>query len=85
MSHKVVSVAAGEAHTLVLTADGSLFSWGRGTFGRLGTSKEDDELFPVPIPSFASSNVSQANYIGIATGDICVVFRMQKPTYSSRK
>ncbi|XP_042449376.1 ultraviolet-B receptor UVR8-like [Zingiber officinale] len=68
MSHKVVSVAAGEAHTLVLTADGSLFSWGRGTFGRLGTSKEDDELFPVPIASSDSSNVSQANYIGIATG-----------------
>lgn len=50
------------------SADGSLFSWGRGTFGRLGTSKEDDELFPVPIASSDSSNVSQVNYIGIATG-----------------
>ncbi|KAJ8492484.1 hypothetical protein OPV22_014205 [Ensete ventricosum] len=53
MSRKVVAVAAGEGHTLALTADGSVFSWGRGTFGRLGTGKDVDELFPVSIASFA--------------------------------
>ncbi|MQL78820.1 hypothetical protein Taro_011268 [Colocasia esculenta] len=49
MSQKVMAVTAGEAHTLALTGDGSVFSWGRGTFGRLGTGKEGDELRPVPV------------------------------------
>ncbi|KAJ7552392.1 hypothetical protein O6H91_06G053900 [Diphasiastrum complanatum] len=46
---RVVQLAAGEAHTLALTASGSLYAWGRGFFGRLGTGKETDELSPVPI------------------------------------
>ncbi|WOK91440.1 ultraviolet-B receptor UVR8 [Canna indica] len=65
MSRKVIAVAVGEAHTLALTADGSVFSWGRGTFGRLGTSKNDDELFPVPI---ASGDPSGLHFVGIASG-----------------
>ncbi|PSR91267.1 Ultraviolet-B receptor like [Actinidia chinensis var. chinensis] len=48
-SHKVIAIAAGEAHTLALTGDGNVYAWGRGTFGRLGTGSEADEHFPVPI------------------------------------
>ncbi|KAI3935787.1 hypothetical protein MKX01_032971 [Papaver californicum] len=29
--------------------EGSVFSWGRGTFGRLGTGKEQDEVIPVRV------------------------------------
>ncbi|CAL9187215.1 unnamed protein product, partial [Musa hybrid cultivar] len=76
MSRKVVAVAAGEAHTLALTADGIVFSWGRGTFGRLGTGKDVDELFPVPIASCGASSqrkkgglkAPQPNFVGIAAG-----------------
>ncbi|XP_043705008.1 ultraviolet-B receptor UVR8 [Telopea speciosissima] len=49
LSHKVVAIAAGEAHNLALAGDGSVYSWGRGTFGRLGTGKDNDELLPVRI------------------------------------
>ncbi|PKA54590.1 Ultraviolet-B receptor UVR8 [Apostasia shenzhenica] len=35
--------------------DGCVYSWGRGTFGRLGTGREADELVPVRV-SFASEN-----------------------------
>ncbi|KAF6164183.1 hypothetical protein GIB67_010153 [Kingdonia uniflora] len=71
LSQKVVSVSAGEAHTLALTGDGSIYSWGRGTFGRLGTGKEDDELFPVRVEfdSFAEMSKGEVTKIvGIATG-----------------
>uniref|UniRef100_A0A1D1Y8M3 Putative E3 ubiquitin-protein ligase HERC2 n=1 Tax=Anthurium amnicola TaxID=1678845 RepID=A0A1D1Y8M3_9ARAE len=49
MAQKVIEISAGEAHTIALTGDGSVFAWGRGTFGRLGTGKEVDELYPVPV------------------------------------
>ncbi|KAF1865347.1 hypothetical protein Lal_00004721 [Lupinus albus] len=49
LSHKVIAVVAGEAHTLILTGDGSVYSWGRGMFGRLGLDSEKDELFPVQV------------------------------------
>ena len=35
-SNMVVQVALGEAHTLVLTATGTLFSFGWNEFGQLG-------------------------------------------------
>ncbi|XP_073006972.1 ultraviolet-B receptor UVR8 isoform X1 [Typha latifolia] len=71
MSAKIVSVAAGEAHTLALTGDGRVFSWGRGTFGRLGTEKEEDELLPVPIALGERKNGQGGRppkFVGIAAG-----------------
>ncbi|XP_010249566.1 PREDICTED: guanine nucleotide exchange factor SRM1 isoform X2 [Nelumbo nucifera] len=59
LSQKIVAVAAGEAHTLALTGDGSVYSCGRGTFGRLGTGKETDELLPVRV-DFDLSNKKRA-------------------------
>ncbi|CAN6456668.1 unnamed protein product [Victoria cruziana] len=53
LAAKVIGICAGEAHTLALTAEGEVYSWGRGTFGRLGTGKEEDEKRPVPV-SFVS-------------------------------
>ena len=35
-NERVVSVAAGDCHSLALTAEGTLFSFGRGEYGRLG-------------------------------------------------
>ncbi|KAK3161817.1 hypothetical protein QOZ80_1BG0081910 [Eleusine coracana subsp. coracana] len=54
MPPKVVAVAAGEAHTVALTGDGEVFSWGRGMFGRLGTGREDDELVPTAVAPVVS-------------------------------
>ncbi|KAE8669088.1 nuclear pore complex protein Nup85-like [Hibiscus syriacus] len=64
MPHKVIAVAAGEAHTLALSGDGYVYSWGRGMFGRLGTGSESDELFPVRV-KFQDSELKS---IAIAAG-----------------
>ncbi|XP_031473868.1 ultraviolet-B receptor UVR8 [Nymphaea colorata] len=58
LAAKVVGICAGEAHTLALTAEGEVYSWGRGTFGRLGTGKEEDETRPVRV-SFVSGKKGQ--------------------------
>ncbi|GFP96700.1 probable E3 ubiquitin-protein ligase herc4 [Phtheirospermum japonicum] len=55
-SRKIISIAAGEAHTLALTDDGKVYSWGRGTFGRLGTGSEEDRHFPVRVSFFGSDD-----------------------------
>ncbi|KAF9613022.1 hypothetical protein IFM89_005456 [Coptis chinensis] len=67
LSQKVISLAAGEAHTLALTGDGCVYSWGRGTFGRLGTGKEDDELFPVRV-EFDKTQGDRPKFVEIAAG-----------------
>lgn len=56
-----------------------MYSWGRGTFGRLGTGKDGDELFPVPIAlgdassmkersSSENGQMGRPKFVGIATG-----------------
>ncbi|XP_024025275.1 probable E3 ubiquitin-protein ligase HERC4 [Morus notabilis] len=67
LSTKVVAVAAGEAHTLALTGDGRIYSWGRGMFGRLGTGKEADELTPVEV-KFENSEETRIKFVGVASG-----------------
>ncbi|TQD79127.1 hypothetical protein C1H46_035328 [Malus baccata] len=70
LSRKVVAVAAGEAHTLALTGDGFVYSWGRGMFGRLGTGSESDELFPVRIKfnDPRSAKGTGLKFVGVAAG-----------------
>lgn len=73
MPPKVCAVAAGEAHTLALTCDGEVYSWGRGTFGRLGTGREADEHVPTAVgggrqrPRFAA--VAAGAYHSLALDD----------------
>ena len=64
LSHKITAVAAGEAHTVALSGDGCVYSWGRGMFGRLGTGSESDELFPVRV-KFQNSELK---FIAVAAG-----------------
>ncbi|KAM1365013.1 hypothetical protein ACFX13_044082 [Malus domestica] len=70
LSQKVVAVAAGEAHTLALTGDGFVYSWGRGMFGRLGTGSESDELAPVRIKfnDPRSEEGARLKFVGVAAG-----------------
>lgn len=67
LSGKVVSVATGEAHSLILTGDGRVYSWGKGMFGRLGTGSEVDELFPVQV-KFETCVEKRLNFVGVAAG-----------------
>ncbi|KAL9376393.1 hypothetical protein Peur_030513 [Populus x canadensis] len=67
LSGKVVSVATGEAHSLILTGDGRVYSWGKGMFGRLGTGSEVDELFPVQVKCETCVE-KRLNFVGVAAG-----------------
>ncbi|KAF9996081.1 hypothetical protein BGZ79_010199, partial [Entomortierella chlamydospora] len=51
----VTQVVCGTNHTLAL-ADGIVYSWGFGGYGRLGHSKQEDLWSPMPIEQFAGSN-----------------------------
>nr|XP_043607585.1 ultraviolet-B receptor UVR8-like [Erigeron canadensis] len=63
---KIIAIAAGEAHTLALTSDGQVYTWGRGTFGRLGNASDLDQLFPLNI-NFTDQNDS-VKITGISAG-----------------
>merc|ERR1712086_775723 len=54
---RVVAVSAGLAHSLALTGDGALWSWGRGGFGRLGHGDEQNQLLPKKVEAFAGQRV----------------------------
>ncbi|CAN6839070.1 unnamed protein product [Brassica oleracea] len=67
LSRKITSIAAGEAHTIALTGDGCVYSWGRGMFGRIGTGRETDALVPARV-GFEFPDRSAARIVGIAAG-----------------
>uniref|UniRef100_A0A803LBN5 RCC1-like domain-containing protein n=2 Tax=Chenopodium quinoa TaxID=63459 RepID=A0A803LBN5_CHEQI len=70
-AHKIVAVAAGEAHTLALSGDGKVYSWGRGTFGRLGNGSQSDENHPVPIKWDNNDDLQDEKcpkFVGVAAG-----------------
>ena len=54
---RVLAVSAGPCHSLALTADGAVWSWGYGGFGRLGHGDEHDQLLPKKIETFAGHRV----------------------------
>ena len=43
---RVVAAAAGKHHSLVVTEDGALLTWGEGVFGQLGHEDEEDRWVP---------------------------------------
>lgn len=46
LSEEIISVALGGLHSIVLTQDGKVYSWGYGGFGALGHSVYHRELLP---------------------------------------
>lgn len=43
---KIMQVATGARHTCAVADDGALFTWGSGSFGRLGHGNEEHEFTP---------------------------------------
>ena len=46
---RVVAVSAGMVHSLALTADGAVWSWGGGSNGKLGHGDEQNQLLPKKV------------------------------------
>jgi len=51
------TVAQGGYHTLAITSNGNLWSWGRNDYGQLGSGDYVDRIFPTPIASDWDYNV----------------------------
>ena len=47
---RIVQASAGGTHTAALAEDGSLYTWGRGSFGRLGSGDERERCAPARVP-----------------------------------
>lgn len=55
----VRQIACGSGHTVVLTTDGEVFTWGRGDDGRLGHGDNGWKYVPRPTQSLAGQVVVQ--------------------------
>lgn len=65
---KVVNIDGGEHHTLALQADGTVLSFGRGDYGRLGHGNNDEVAVPTPVAALAPK--SDFKIQDVATGGI---------------
>jgi len=54
---RVVAVSAGAFHSLALTADGAVWSWGWGSFGKLGHGDTQDQRQPKKVEAFTGQGV----------------------------
>ena len=54
---RVVAVSAGAYHSLALAADGSVWSWGDGYFGRLGHGDGQYQLLPKKVEALGGQRV----------------------------
>ncbi|VAI87811.1 unnamed protein product [Triticum turgidum subsp. durum] len=67
----IVQVSCGGTHSVVLTSDGRMFSYGRGDHGRLGDGRKVTTGHPMEVPinlpppktSTSSEGLWQANYV----------------------
>ncbi|CAH0405793.1 unnamed protein product [Chilo suppressalis] len=66
--HEVVKVAAGIACSAVITSRGALYTWGRGTQGRLGHGTIENCLTPQPV-SFSAHNIERVIDIALGWGE----------------
>ena len=67
---RVVAVSAGAWHSLALTSDGAVWSWGDGDGGQLGHGDEQQQLLPKKVEGFAGEGaVSAGTYHSIAIAD----------------
>ena len=74
---RVVAVSAGGFHSIALTANGAAWSWGNGTFGKLGHGDEQQQLLPKKVEAFAGRRVvavSAGGHHNLARTDDGAVF-----------
>ncbi|KAG6461484.1 hypothetical protein O3G_MSEX012658 [Manduca sexta] len=66
--HEVQRVFAGAASSAVITSRGALYTWGRGTHGRLGHGTIENCLTPQPV-SFNAHNIERIIDIALGWGE----------------
>lgn len=59
----VMQVACGALHSMALTREGEVYTWGYGKHGRLGHGDEDDQMLPKRVESLRGEKI-RAVYAG---------------------
>ncbi|KAK3100706.1 hypothetical protein FSP39_024049, partial [Pinctada imbricata] len=54
---EVIDIAAGGAHSACVTANGELYTWGKGRYGRLGHGDSEDQPRPKLVEALKSQRV----------------------------
>ena len=63
---RVVHVAAGEDHTICITADGSVFTWGAGLYGKLGLGDNKSDRL---LPTLVRGELQYKQVVQVAAGE----------------
>ena len=64
---KIVKIAAGQGHSLALTDDGRVYTWGRNDTGQLGNNATTDAMLPVAV-TVTGTPMNNKTIIEIASG-----------------
>ncbi|XP_063173869.1 RCC1 and BTB domain-containing protein 2-like isoform X1 [Candoia aspera] len=67
VNKKVIEVACGSHHSMVLTADGAVYSWGYNNSGQIGSGSTANQ----PIPRRVTGCLQNKIAINIACGQMC--------------
>ena len=54
---QVTMVACGGTYSAAVTSLGELYTWGRGSYGRLGHGGSDDQMIPTPVLALKGQRV----------------------------
>lgn len=65
---KVIAVAAGSSHTLVLCHDGRVVTWGRNSAGQLGNGGDFNSSIQLPVPVIENGAWSGKKITAISAG-----------------
>ena len=71
----VVSICCGGYHTLALTIDRQVYSWGSASFGQLGLGSDNNETTPQLVTGLLQQGSGVGRTIGLAAGEnhsLCV-------------
>ena len=64
---KIVKIAAGQGHSLALTDDGMVYTWGRNDTGQLGNNATTNVMLPVTV-TVTGTPMSNKTIVEIASG-----------------
>ena len=78
--YRITDIATGAAHSLALEADGQVFSWGAGGYGRCGHGDNKDALAPRLIRTFDPERMRVAT-IGTGASSSFFVTRLGHMLY----
>jgi len=79
---QIVQITCGSTYTSARTANGELYSWGRGNYGRLGHGSSEDHCVPGLIKALKGHRIidvacgsGDAHTIAVSdTGKSCLLF-----------